>query len=149
MKPRILSTTAFALALLLAAAAGFSACAGTASITRPHPEEISGLPRCSECHENAYAGLDHDAGYGRSHRFPAARQPLLCTSCHRQSFCADCHANREELKPSDKFQDAPGRAIPHRGDYLTRHRVDGRLNPASCFGCHGRKNDWRCKECHR
>jgi hypothetical protein len=27
-------------------------------------------------------------------------------------------------------------------------RIDGRINPASCFPCHGRQNNERCKVCH-
>lgn len=147
MRPLICRSTA--LAVLLAALLGIYACAGTASLTRPHPEKVTGPPQCSKCHENTYADLDHTDDFGQRHRFPAAQREQLCWSCHRQSFCADCHADREELKPSQKYQDSPGRYLPHRGDYLIRHRIDGQINPASCFPCHGRKNDWRCRQCHR
>jgi hypothetical protein len=26
--------------------------------------------------------------------------------------------------------------MPHTGDYLSRHRIDGRLDPVSCRRCH-------------
>jgi hypothetical protein len=39
--------------------------------------------------------------------------------------------------------------MPHRGDYITQHQIDGRINPAPCFRCHGRRNNERCAECHR
>lgn len=136
-------------AFLLAAILGLASCAANQSLTIPHPEAVEGLPRCSECHDNELAAVDHDRGYIERHPAYAAQRSAVCAGCHGPSFCADCHGNKEELKPSDKYRDAPGRMMPHRGDYLTQHRIDGRVNPASCFKCHGRKNDWRCKSCHR
>ena len=35
------------------------------------------------------------------------------------------------------------------GDYLSRHRIEGRIDPVSCLKCHGRQNNERCKLCHR
>lgn len=132
------------------AALWLAACAGTPSVTRLHPEEVQTAPLCSECHDTWETAYDHAGDFSRSHRFHASRDQKVCESCHRPSFCSDCHANKEELKPSDKRKDSPSwRDLPHRGDYLTRHRIDGKLNPASCFKCHGRRNDWRCRECHR
>jgi hypothetical protein len=58
-----------------------------------------------------------------------------------------CHGNKGD-QASDK-RVAASLPTPHRGDYLTQHRVDGRLDPASCFPCHGRKNVGRCATCHK
>ena len=52
------------------------------------------------------------------------------SSVTAESFCSDCHAHREELKPSDKYKEYVTRDLPHRGDYLTQHQIDGRINPA-------------------
>jgi hypothetical protein len=53
------------------------------------------------------------------------------------------------MKPNTKMGDRPDRRAPHRGDYLIAHRIDGRLDPGSCFRCHGNKNDSRCRQCHK
>jgi len=125
------------------------ACATTKSLPARHPMEVQGMPLCSECHTDGRTSLDHRQDWNSRHKFQAAQQQRTCELCHAQSFCADCHANKEELKPSDKYKDAPQRTMPHRGDYLNQHKIDGKLNPASCFPCHGRQNNERCKACHR
>src|SRR5512139_1603391 len=138
------------LAVMTAAIAGvLVACATTASLPAKHPMEVQGMPLCSTCHTDWRATLDHRQDYIALHRVHTAQQKRTCELCHVESFCADCHANKEELKPSDKYKDSPARSMPHRGDYLTQHRIDGKLNPASCFPCHGRQNNERCKECHK
>jgi hypothetical protein len=136
------------LAVSAALALTIGACAGNRTLARPHPEEVTGPPLCGQCHEGDFPGLDHGAGFGVSHGPASSGRSSVCLSCHKTSFCADCHAGREEVKPTDKNRGL-GRDAPHRGDYLTRHRIDGRLDPASCFGCHGRRSDWRCRSCHK
>ncbi|MBI5666056.1 MAG: cytochrome C [Nitrospirae bacterium] len=134
--------------LLLAAPAFLYHCAGHSSVYLEHPVEIE-RPICSECHIDEHAAMSHTSDFLTRHKFYAARWRQACSLCHRESFCNDCHANKEELKPSDKFKDSPDRSLPHRGDYLTQHTIDGRINPAPCFKCHGRKNNERCGACHR
>lgn len=131
------------LALMLAA------CAARQSMAQKHPMEIQARQLCSECHTDWRATLDHNAEYANRHKFYALQQKSVCDMCHTNAFCVDCHAHKEELKPSDKFKDAPQRSMPHPGDYLNQHKIDGRLDPASCFPCHGRQNNERCKACHR
>lgn len=126
------------------------ACANTASVAKSHPAEVKGLVNCAECHTDKWGALNHQADdFYRKHRFYAGQQKFACYTCHQESFCADCHAHKEEIKPSDKYKDSPERNLPHRGDYLSRHRIEGKINPASCFKCHGRQNNERCKTCHR
>jgi hypothetical protein len=129
--------------------ASLFACATTASLPARHPVEVEGMPLCSQCHTDWRANLDHRQDYISRHRYYAAQQATTCELCHARSFCSDCHANKEELKTSDKYKDAPERTMPHRGDYLDQHQIDGKLNPASCYVCHGRQNNERCKTCHR
>lgn len=126
-----------------------AACAGTHSLTAKHPVELETRPICSDCHTDWKTSLDHRPDYAVKHKFFASQQRQVCGVCHQDSFCADCHAHKEELKPSDKYQDEPERSLPHRGDYLSQHQIDGRINPASCFPCHGRQNNERCRVCHR
>ena len=125
------------------------ACTGTTSIAAKHPVELQTKPLCSDCHTDSRASLDHRSDYIERHKFFASQQRQTCGLCHTESFCSDCHANKEEIKPSDKFKYSPERSMPHPGDYLNQHKIDGRINPASCFPCHGRANNERCKVCHR
>ena len=84
-----------------------------------------------------------------THGRAAVRDQRVCEMCHKPSTCADCHGSKEEIKPSAKRGSRFDPATPHRGDYLSRHRTDGRLDPASCLPCHGRKNEERCSTCHK
>jgi len=124
-------------------------CAVHQSTARKHPLEVQGMPLCSECHTDGRASLDHRSDWIKKHKFFAAQQKQTCDACHAEAFCSDCHANKEEIKPSDKFKDAPERTLPHRGDYLNQHKIDGKINPASCVPCHGRQNNERCRVCHK
>jgi hypothetical protein len=113
-----------------------------------HPVEVVKAV-CSECHPDKWHDMDHDAGWYKIHRFRSVQRESVCGACHKESFCADCHADKEEIKPSDKYKDSPLREMPHRGDYLTQHKIDGKINPASCFRCHGRGNNRKCGLCHK
>lgn len=125
------------------------ACAQTTSMVKVHPMEITGVPVCSQCHTDYRAALDHTADFNTRHKFYASQNKQNCSLCHKESFCSDCHAHKEELKPSDKLKESVERGLPHRGDYLTQHRIDGKINPAACMKCHGRTNNERCRTCHR
>ena len=143
----IVSTLLLMLSLLYA-------CANTNSLPRTHPEDVRGLgmprPNCSECHTDSWSALNHRApNYLAKHRFYAASSRQVCSMCHTESFCNDCHTRKDEIKPSDKFSDQPERWLPHRGDYLSQHKIDGRINPVSCVKCHGRQNNQRCATCHK
>lgn len=143
-------TTGLAAALLVAGAAVLAACGGPRSAAIVHPEKVPGPPICSSCHDADRTAYDHEADFIKTHGAVAIRDQRTCEACHQTSSCADCHAGREEeIKPSDKRPDRFDATTPHRGDYLTQHRIDGRLDPASCFPCHGRKNEGRCRVCHQ
>jgi len=125
------------------------ACAPEKSISKWHPADVMAPVICSECHKDGRDALDHSSDFINSHKLIAAQQGNVCIMCHKESFCADCHAHKEELAPSDKYKTSPARSMPHRGDYLTQHQIDGKINPAPCFKCHGRNNNRRCLTCHR
>ena len=126
-----------------------AACAQKAYQLKSHPMELSTAPACIECHTDDRSAVDHTEYFARKGHADFASQGPMCYICHVESFCSDCHANKEELKPSDKFRDRPERFFMHRGDYITQHKIDGKINPASCFRCHGRNNNERCRACHR
>jgi len=143
----IKSIVLLSLAILLMVAV--SAFAGYKSVVKKHPMQFTTLPLCSNCHTDERAVFDHGNGFSSRHGYYAFQKESVCAGCHAESFCADCHANKEEIKPVDKFKDSPERMMPHRGDYISRHKIDGKINPAPCMKCHGRKNNERCKTCHR
>lgn len=145
-------------AALLALLVGCSTVSQSPSVPPKHPEELpAGRVNCLECHENVstgalkpYATFRHSAVFISSHGIYARQGQNLCSSCHKPAFCQTCHAGRkEELKPNTKMGDRPGRVSPHRGDYTVTHQIDGRLDPGSCYRCHGNKNDVKCQQCHR
>jgi len=112
------------------------------------------LTKCTNCHDArgetlAYGSFEHDATWTQTHKSQAYQHEGICAMCHQTSFCNDCHATNVELKPSIKNQGDPSRQMPHRGDYLSRHRIDGRIDPTSCFRCHGNpKAAQNCVSCH-
>lgn len=157
MKSTRLFTIVAALAgLLLAMACGVHAAAG-GNLPASHPVALEeGRVSCSECHEDQvkgilkpYATFSHSTPFILNHKFYAGQDDRLCATCHKRSFCNDCHASKENMKPALKFGDRPDREIPHRGDYLTQHRIDGKIDPGRCYKCHGRANNQKCMGCHR
>jgi hypothetical protein len=149
----------FFLSAILAASLALGACAamkGGFEIPSEHPMELARgkKPVCTECHDPRtesvnYQQMNHGPYWADSHRQEAYQQERLCAMCHETSFCNDCHATRVELKPSIKNQTENYRRLPHRGDYVTRHMIDGRIDPTSCFRCHGNpKTATTCASCH-
>jgi hypothetical protein len=127
------------------------------SLPANHPEALAeGRVACSECHEDQIKGVlkpyetfSHSQVFIKNHGFYGGSNDMLCASCHATSFCNDCHANNLEIKPSTKLGNRPDRELVHRGDYLTRHKIDGKVDPTSCYRCHGRSNNQQCIQCHR
>lgn len=128
------------------------------SMVSIHPEALPpGRPACVECHEGqqvkttgkSFEAYAHTDLFIKDHRFAAGRDERVCAVCHSRSFCTDCHDTKTESKPSVLRGNRPDRELPHRGDYLTRHRIEGKIDPASCYSCHGRGNNEKCMTCHR
>lgn len=143
--------------VLAALLGGCAAVSQTPSVPPKHPEELAAARAdCAECHSDVstgalkpYATFKHSNVFVRAHGQYASQGQNLCATCHVPSFCQACHARAEELKPNTKMGDRPDRMLQHRGDYLVLHRIDGRLDPGSCFRCHGNKSDVRCRACHK
>lgn len=154
MRPCTLRVT-----LLLVLVTALTACAVISvdkSLPAAHPEAL-GEKRvlCSECHDDQTKGsikplttFNHTPLFVKEHRYYGSSE-RLCSVCHAVSFCNDCHATKGELKPSQKIGNRPDRELVHRGDFMTRHRIEGKLDPASCYRCHGRGNNEQCRSCHR
>jgi len=153
MPKRILSLLSVVTPLILASCVALQ---GGFSPPEEHPWDLKGNlhPACTDCHaertdELAYIDFNHDAYFADNHKQQAYRNEQVCGMCHQTSFCNNCHATDIELKPSIKNQTNNYRRTPHRGDYLSRHRIDGAVDPTSCFRCHGNpKSAAGCVRCH-
>lgn len=130
----------------------------TTSFAPTHPQELgAGRPMCSECHSTdvatgplkAYATFDHTTTFVKDHRFQANQDANTCAACHAQSFCNDCHGGKVPMKPATQLSDRPDRMSPHRGDFMTLHKIEGKMDPSSCYRCHGRANNEKCVMCHK
>jgi cytochrome c len=138
----------------------FAACAQMKAIPglpASHPEAlvVGQQVSCAECHEDqqkgtmkAFNAFSHTPSFVKNHRFYASSDDRLCSTCHKSSFCNDCHTNQVEMKPSIRYGYRPDREMPHRGNFATMHKIEGKLDPASCNRCHGRANNERCITCH-
>jgi hypothetical protein len=156
MIQKLLLGASLALTLL-----GFVACgvlSSEKSLGSTHPQQLGpGRPMCSECHENEpmkgtfklFSSFNHTPAFVQDHKFAANQDIGTCAACHSQSSCSDCHAGKGVLSPALKLADRPDRASPHRGGYMTLHRVEGKADPTSCFKCHGRSNNQSCTTCHK
>lgn len=129
---------------------------GSFLLPTQHPPEAElgdRRPVCTDCHEArgklAYEEFNHTPFFATTHRSVAQRQAAVCSMCHQASFCNDCHSVSVELKPGDRRPGETYRGMPHRGDFLTLHKIEGRIDPVSCFRCHGNPKTARtCAPCH-
>jgi len=69
----------------------------------------------------------------------------LCSQCHEELFCANCHSKREELPPAIKYPEMVERDFIHRGDYIQRHALELEVDQTLCYSCHGVSF---CNNCH-
>jgi len=109
--------------------------------------------RCSTCHVDlaTYASMptaeiSHQGDFLRRHASVARSSEQSCATCHEQNFCLDCHAKTTMVPIETKLVDRPDRRFIHRQDFLGRHSVDQRADPASCQRCHGTSF---CENCHQ
>lgn len=107
---------------------------------------------CSTCHTNLVeegtlpqTHLAHDGDWIREHGTRAASSGDLCETCHKQSFCADCHGQTvPALTARRRFAD-PFSASAHRAGFAARHSLEARSDPGACATCH---QPDRCVACH-
>lgn len=147
------------LALFLIGLTTMVACARKSVLPAAHPESLAAERQfdCFECHEDQNKGtmktakaFSHSPAFVSNHRLYAGTDDRLCATCHKGSFCRDCHASKvDAAKPPNKHGSRPEREMPHRGDFMALHKIEGKLYPAGCYRCHGRDNNKQCTVCHR
>ena len=112
-----------------------------------HGTTVPALPWRLAVGNVALTGL-HRAGFRARHAEEARAAPALCTTCHSERSCSDCHSASRV---------APGSATrnPHPPTWLTATRGGGdhgmaaRVDPVSCASCHGGAGEALCVGCHR
>jgi hypothetical protein len=120
---------------------------------------------CLECHQGDYndgscmpchtdfrrvplrplAYFSHEGEFLKRHAHAARVEPNTCAQCHEQTFCADCHARTAATAVEFKLPERADRQFLHRNDYVTRHAMEAREDPALCSRCHGTSF---CQDCH-
>jgi len=136
-----------------------------------HPAPVSaGHAACLKCHEHAQQYADakcstchvdlasyplvpltqvsHAGDFLRRHASVARSSEQSCSTCHEQNFCLDCHAKTAMVPIETKLVDRPDRRFIHRQDFLGRHAVEARADPASCQRCHSTTQGGSCETCH-
>ena len=109
---------------------------------------------CLNCHTDLRSvGLKpmsrfaHQGNFLRDHKSYTWSQTKVCAQCHAQEDCMECHAdNSDELTASMKYHGRTDRSFVHEPDYLSRHFIESRNDPALCITCHRPRF---CETCHR
>ncbi len=109
--------------------------------------------QCSPCHERRdlertlpTTFLRHDAAFVRRHGDEVATQKELCQSCHTERQCQSCHDVTQALGVERRHPEAiTARGQVHRGDFMTRHAIEAKSQPARCSSCHAPQD---CDSCH-
>ena len=109
--------------------------------------------KCGGCHKSLaefpikfVSAFRHEGDFLKEHGRRARSQTDLCRRCHTQSFCADCHSQRQVVLPGLKYMERADRQFIHRGDWLSRHPIEASGRAGMCVRCHSSK---QCEKCHR
>jgi len=108
---------------------------------------------CRKCHadlqENPSAPLDlfsHDGDFLKRHGTLARGEDGVCSHCHRETDCSDCHNRLDRLPPALRNSEKVDRTLVHRADFLTRHPIEAKADSRQCTTCH---TPVQCTSCHR
>jgi hypothetical protein len=118
-----------------------------------HEQQYQDL-MCVNCHTDMRSvGLkpisrfSHEGDFLRDHKNYTWSETGVCIQCHSQDDCMECHAdNSDELTASMKFHGRTDRQWVHGPDYMSRHFIEARNDPALCITCH---RSSFCESCHR
>lgn len=115
-------------------------------------DDLEKARRCDGCHKDLVeegtlpaSHLAHDGDWIREHGTRASSSGELCETCHKQSFCADCHGATAPTLPAERRFADPFRSNIHRAGFAGRHALEARSDPGACQTCHA---PVRCLSCH-
>jgi hypothetical protein len=107
---------------------------------------------CVNCHtkltdmkQRPLTVFDHGADWLRRHGAAAKGGEAVCSHCHAEPSCTECHARNNPIRPSLLHLDGADKAFMHRGDWLPRHSIEARLDGKACLACHTENS---CVTCH-
>jgi hypothetical protein len=107
---------------------------------------------CAPCHEGRdldrllpQTFLRHEGEFARQHGQLAMQQAELCQACHAQSECDDCHDVTQRFGAERRHPAKLERNFVHRADFVVRHAIEARSEPARCARCHEPET---CDACH-
>ena len=109
---------------------------------------------CTPCHQQKdlvrtlpQTFLKHDAAFLKHHGGVAAQkqEAVLCQSCHTQADCQACHDVSQGLAIEKRRPERVETQQVHRGDFMVRHAIEARSEPARCVSCHTVDT---CDACH-
>jgi hypothetical protein len=124
-----------------------SSCHSERSCAACHGVSVPALPSRLAFDSVQLTGL-HRAGFRSRHAVEARGQPGLCTTCHTERSCMDCHTTElVSAGTTAKSPHPPGWLTTSRGGGL--HGSQARIDPMSCASCHGGAGEQLCVDCHR
>lgn len=107
---------------------------------------------CNGCHVNIRtedsrpeSHIPHGSDFLAQHATRAAAARDLCSSCHTESFCSDCHGKSVPLLAERRMFDATMGTGMHRAGFRSRHSDEARAEPGMCVTCHSESS---CVGCH-
>jgi hypothetical protein len=125
--------------------------AGMSTCMKCHATDFDAA-RCSLCHRQELLSevrpksfFRHDSNWIRRHPLAANSGSKICNQCHAETFCDDCHDQKQTLRVDIRNPDAVEREFVHRADWISQHRIEAQSQPASCLRCHSTSS---CESCH-
>jgi len=108
---------------------------------------------CMPCHQDLederarpQSHVVHGPDFIARHGMAAGSSSDLCSSCHRDSECAQCHGLNVPALPNVLHFDQPSRPDMHPRGFASRHALEARVDPATCLSCH--RDESACRDCH-
>jgi hypothetical protein len=89
--------------------------------------------------------MRHDESWLRHHGGSASASEPICRQCHSEQSCKDCHDNSQIWGIESRHPESIATHFVHPADYLTRHPIEVRAQPATCVRCHSPST---CDSCH-
>ncbi len=124
-----------------------ASCHSERSCAACHGVSVPGLPARLNFDDTRGPAL-HRAGFRSRHAEEARAQPALCTTCHSESSCRECHTREHVAAGGASRNPHPrGWLLPGRGG--GEDGLAARGDPASCASCHGGAVESLCISCHR
>ena len=108
--------------------------------------------RCNKCHKDLshfplepITSFTHLGDYVKNHSGDARAAADRCATCHETTFCTDCHARTVAMKIEERLPERVNAFFIHRNDYIGKHAIEAKAEPATCRRCHGTSF---CEDCH-